>query len=267
MHIEGVFLCLCLNVQDAAGGEDVRPWGTVVYVGRRMIRRMAVAVISLAAVVKFGSLTGMALSMLVSLIAYAAAFGLEFAAGFVLLLFVHEWGHLLASKIVGLRVSNPLFIPFIGAVISLKQRPQTAKMEANIAIGGPAAGTLSALGCLAVYFWTDSTLMLVMAYTACLLNLFNLIPCDPLDGGRIAAAISPFMWWLGSITVGSLFLYTQNFFLLLIFIVSLIRLWKSETAGYYYDMPAGQRFLVLLWYLGLLTVLGVMTLYIADLLK
>lgn len=247
----------------------MRTW-RVISVGRRMLRRSVLFVMGLAAMVQLGPATTMAASMAVSLAVYAAAFGINYAAGFILLLFFHELGHWVASRIVGLSASVPVFLPFIGAVISLKQRPDNAKMEANVAIGGPAMGTLTALICLIFYFWTDSLLILVLAYTACLLNLFNLIPCDPLDGGRIAAAISPHLWWMGSLVIGGLFFYTANVILLFVFVFSLLRLWRGEKwedDNLYYRLSLKQRLTVLWWYLGLLGVLGITTLYIAGLLR
>lgn len=240
----------------------------VVSLGGRVAQRMVVCVLGLLAMINLGSTVTMTVSLLISLAVYAMAFGVKFAAGFVILLFIHELGHWGASRIVGLRATTPLFIPFVGAVISLNKAPINAKMEANVAIGGPALGVLSALLCLAVYFWTDSILLLVLAYTACLLNLFNLIPCDPLDGGRIAAAISPHMWWVGSIIIGVVFFYTYNFFILIIFLFSLFRLWQGEEAGaHYYNLSIGQRVKVAWWYFGLLAVLGVTTLHIVELLR
>jgi len=268
-HVESRFLLfLDQQLSQNKGGVSVGPW-QVISIGGRLVRRGVLFLMGLAAMVKVGPTATMAASMLVSLFIYALAFGFQFAAGFVILLFVHELGHLAASRVVGLPTSTPVFLPFIGAVISLKQPPRNAKMEANVAIGGPAVGALSALICLAFYFWTDSVLMLVLTYTACLLNLFNLIPCDPLDGGRIASAISPHMWWLGSIVIGGLFFYTHNIIILLIFIVSLFRLWRGDNwdgDGTYYKMTLRQRLTVLWWYLGLLAVLGLTTLYSADLL-
>ena len=177
----------------------------VIRLGTELLRRFAICVVGLATVLNILPAATMAATMLLSLVLYALAFGWHFAAGFVLLLFVHELGHLVAARVVGVDSSIPFFVPFLGAVISLRQPPKNAKMEANIAIGGPAAGMLSGLVCLIFYLWTDSLLMLLLAYTACLLNLFNLIPCTPLDGGRIATAISPHMWWLGSTSTGILF--------------------------------------------------------------
>lgn len=112
----------------------------IIHLGRRMLRKAGIAILGLLALVKAGGALSTAASMLVSLAVYALAFGGKFALGFVLLLLVHELGHVIASRIVGLRASGPTFIPFIGAVISLNRAPVNAKMTANIAIGGPAAG-------------------------------------------------------------------------------------------------------------------------------
>lgn len=240
----------------------------VISLAGRVFRRTAVCIMGLIAVLNIGPAAAIAASMVVSLLLYALAFGLHFAVGFVLLLFVHEAGHMIASRAVGVPSTGPFFVPFIGAALSLKKAPANARVEANIAIGGPALGTLSALICLACYLWTDSMLLLVLAYTACLLNLFNLIPCDPLDGGRIAGAISPHLWWVGSIAIGGLYLYTKNIFILCILLVSLFRLWRGDCGDRsYYQLTLAQRLTMLSWYVGLLLVLGVATLYIAGMLR
>jgi len=241
----------------------------VINLGRRVLRRAGIGIVGLLALFQVSNALSTAVSMLVSLAFYALAFGVKFGIGFILLLLVHELGHIAASRIVGLRANGPTFIPFIGAVISLNRPPINAKMTANIAIGGPAAGTLSALVCLAFYLWSSSTLMLVLSYTACLLNIFNLIPCAPLDGERIAAAISPRLWWIGSFVIGIVFLYTYNILVLLIFLFSLFELWRGEETQEhgYYQLTAMQRLKVALWYFGLLCVLGMTTLYTLELLK
>jgi len=242
----------------------------VVRLGNKLIRRLGVCALGLVAMTNIGQTAAMTATMLLSLFVYAFAFGWKFAVGFMLLLAVHELGHFVAARVVGLRSSTPVFVPFLGAVISLRQPPANAKMEANIAVGGPALGTLSALVCLVFHLWTDSALMLVLAYTACILNLFNLIPCSPLDGGKIVAAISPRVWWLGSLATGALFLYTRNIFVLAIFVFSLARLWQGDAAepeGRYYRLGFGQRVKVALWYFGLLAVLGINTVYLAEMLR
>lgn len=237
---------------------------------RILAKRLAVVFMGAVALLKLHATFTMFLSMAISVLVYALPFGFWFAVGFVVLLFAHEFGHVLASRAVGVSASPPLFIPFLGAMIRLGKKPQNAKMEANIAIGGPAMGALSALLCIAFYFWTDSVLLLVLAYTACILNLFNLIPSDPLDGGKIAAAISPLLWWGGAAVIGALFFYTYNAMIFVIFIFSLRRLWGwrgAERDEAYDQLSAGQRFTVFWRYIGLVAVLGAATLYIGDLLR
>lgn len=245
---------------------------SVIRLGSRVLRRLMVALAGILALFKLGSTAAMAASAAVSLAVYAWAFGFKFAVGFVMLLLVHEFGHVLASRIVGIGSTEPMFVPFIGAVISLRRQPVNAKMEANIAIGGPAAGTLSALGCLVVYLWTDSSLMLVLTLTACMLNLFNLIPLLPLDGGRIALAISPHIWLVGDIVLVILLVYTSNVFILLILLFSFVHLWMEDkdTGGInedYYQLNIKQRLTVAWWYFGLLIVLGITTIYVVELLN
>lgn len=241
---------------------------TVGRFGKRVLRRLMALLGGIFAAFKLGSTAAMAVSMAVSLAVYAMAFGIKFGLGFIILLFVHEFGHLAASRIVGLSTTRPVFVPFVGAVISLRQAPANAKMEANIAIGGPAAGTLSALICLAFYLWTDHLLWLVLTLTACLLNLFNLIPCAPLDGGRIAFAISPYMWWMGTVLLGGMVYYTYNIFIFIIFVFSILRLWSgTEDDGGYYHLSLRQRLTVAWWYFGLLAVLGTATFYVVELLR
>src|SRR5690242_13791714 len=83
-------------------------------------------------------------TMILSIGLYAMAFGLWFAVGFVLLIFVHECGHLLVAKRLGLKVGAPVFIPFMGAIIALKEAPRNAWIESQVGIGGPMLGTLGA---------------------------------------------------------------------------------------------------------------------------
>lgn len=236
--------------------------------GGRLWRRLAVLGMGLLAIVKLHATLAMFLSMVVSVLIYAMPFGIWYAAGFVALLLAHEGGHVLASRVAGIGAGPPLFIPFLGAVVRLERQPANAKVAANIALGGPALGTLSALACLAAYFWTGHLLLLTLAYTAALLNLFNLIPCDPLDGGQIAAAISPYAWWGGSCMIGGLFFYTYNALIFVIFLFSLTRLWnmRAKKKALYYRLSARQRLVVFWQYIALIAVLGMVTLYIGGML-
>ncbi|MDR1701424.1 MAG: peptidase M50 [Sporomusaceae bacterium] len=218
------------------------------------------------AVLKLEGALAVGLSMVVSLAVYAAAFGFQLAIGLLVLLLVHELGHMVACRVVGLKSSGPVFIPFLGALIRLNKIPLNAKTNANIAIGGPAAGTISALFCLVFYLWTDNILFLVLTYVACLLNLFNLIPCAPLDGEYIAAVISRRLLWLGSLALLAVFFYTHNFLVFLIFIFSLGHLWHRQSYEESFYLSKYQR-LTLAWqYFGILAVLSVLTWYVMGLL-
>lgn len=236
---------------------------------KKIISKISLLLMGLVAISKLGGTLSVTISVLISLVVYAFAFGTKFAIGFMALLFAHEIGHVFASRVVGLRTTGPMFIPFVGAVIKLNRIPINRKTTANIAIGGPALGCLSALVCLCFYFWTDSVLMLVLAYTACLLNLFNLIPCAPLDGEKIVSAISPKLWWFGSLVIGVLFIFTHNIVIFIILLFSIFEVWQKEAWAYKDNknkLPLYERFTIAWWYLGILSVLSMMTWYITQIL-
>ncbi len=231
-----------------------------------MLRRLGLCLGGIVAMLQLDSVISTTASMLLSIAVYAAAFGWRFAVGFVVLLLIHELGHVAASRISGIRTSALLFIPFIGAMVRLATPPRTLKEEANIALGGPALGSLSALLCLAVYFWTDDVLMLALAYTACLINLFNLIPCAPFDGGRIGAAISPHFWRVGSLVLLLVLLASKNVIILLVFLCSLTK-WGAGERNQDGPLSVRQRLAVACQYFGLLSVLGICTLYLSQLMR
>jgi len=126
----------------------------------------------------------------ITTILYGFAFGSwYFATGFVLLLLVHEYGHVMAMWRKGVRASAPVFIPFLGAAI-FAEIPEKKTDEAYIGYGGPLVGTLGALACVAVAFALEagsfwSTLLHILGNVGLFINLFNMIPARPLDGGRI----------------------------------------------------------------------------------
>ncbi|HEX4508892.1 MAG TPA: site-2 protease family protein [Burkholderiaceae bacterium] len=170
---------------------------------------------------KFSKLFLMVGSMLLSIGVYALVFGWRYAVGFVVLLFVHEAGHLIAARQRGLDVGLPTFIPFMGAWIQLKQRPHDAETEAYVGLGGPLLGTIGALIC---YFMARSyqlPWLLAVAYVGFFLNLFNLIPLPPLDGGRITAVLSPRIWLAGAGVLAMLLWYRFSPILLVVAVLSL----------------------------------------------
>ncbi len=142
------------------------------------------------------------LSMALSIAIYQFSFGWAGALGFVLLILVHELGHVAANLYYGLKASPPIFIPYVGAVINLRQAPTNARVEAIIGIAGPIAGTIASLACFGLYVATGNELALNLSWFGFTMNLFNLLPVPPLDGGRVAAAISPWVWVVGLCGLG-----------------------------------------------------------------
>ena len=120
---------------------------------------------------------GTALTMLLSIGAYALLFPVWFAVGFVVLIWVHEMGHVLQLKREGIKASAPMFIPFLGAFVAMKEMPKNALAEARVGLAGPVLGTLGALGVLGIYAATDEPSFLGLAYFGFLINLFNLRRC------------------------------------------------------------------------------------------
>jgi Zn-dependent protease len=178
-----------------------------------------------AAVFKFKLFT-VAGSMLVSIGAYALLWGWQFAVGFVVLLLVHEMGHVFEARRQGLPVSAPMFIPFLGALITLKQLPDDAWNEAKVAIAGPILGGLGAAACWGLGEWIGSDLLVALAFTGFFLNLFNLAPISPLDGGRIVAAIHPGLWLVGLLALVGLTIVAPNPILILILVLGGLESWR-----------------------------------------
>jgi len=222
---------------------------------------------------KLGKFATTGLTMVISVFAYAFVFGVWYAVGFVLLILVHELGHYVAARQRGLDVGAPTFIPFVGAWIQLKDLPHDAETEAYVGIAGPVAGTAAAVACYFLARYYDSGLLLALAYAGFFLNLFNLIPVSPLDGGRITQILSPRVWLLGVPILAGLFLWRPSPMLVLIAILAapqLLRAIRFDPAApenqAYYTVAAGERLSYGLFYLGLAAYLAVMTYEVHEML-
>lgn len=143
---------------------------------------------------KFGKILTTFGSMLVFIAVYSRMFGWSLAAGFTICIFVHEMGHVFVNWRKGLKQTAPMFIPFMGAVIFIKQFPDDPTVQSESGAGGPAAGGIAALVCLAIGIWTGSAFWLVLAFLGFLINLFNMLPFPPLDGSHMATVFSPKTW-------------------------------------------------------------------------
>lgn len=214
---------------------------------------------------KLGKVFGTGTTMLISVVAYAFVFGWPYAVGFVLLLLAHEMGHFIAARRRGLAVGAPTFIPFVGAWVELKDMPVDAETEAYVGLGGPVLGTLAALGCWLLANEYDSRLLLALAYAGCMLNLFNLIPVSPFDGGRITGVLSPRIWLLGVPVLIWLFVHYPSPMLILVAFLAypaILEAWRgirSPEQAAYYSTPLGKRIEYGTLYLGLVGFLASFT--------
>jgi len=178
-------------------------------------------------------------SMLVSIGAYTLIWGWKFAVGLVLLLLVHEMGHVWQARREGLEASAPLFIPFLGAAIALKSLGKDAAVEARVGLAGPIVGSLGACVPLAIWLITGEELFQALAFFGFFLNLFNLAPVLPLDGGRAMAALTPWMWIVGyALLVAATVAFPNPIMLLILLFGGLetYRRWKER------KHPDQQRF-------------------------
>lgn len=215
---------------------------------------------------KFGKLLTTGGTMFISVVAYAFIFGWGYAVGFVFLLFVHEMGHYVAARYRGLDVGAPTFIPFLGAWIAMKEMPRDAEVEAFVGLGGPLIGTAGALACYFLARYLDSPLLLAISYSGFFLNLFNLIPISPFDGGRITAVLSPRIWLLGIPVLGALFVYRPSPMLILIALMAAPSAWKafkyrndSEEGQTYYLVSNRVKWEYGFYYLALTSFLAIMS--------
>ena len=202
-------------------------------------------------------------SMLLSVAAYALLWGPAFGAGFVALLFVHEMGHFIQLRREGVRPSWMVFIPFLGAAVGARSLGGSALAEARVGLAGPILGTLGAAAVAAVGLGGGGEFWLALAFTGFLLNLFNLLPVVPLDGGRAMAAMAPWMWFVGFGVVLVLVFVMPNPVLILIAVLGgfdLYRRWRERKRGAegnaaYYRVRPRDRLLVGAVYLGLIVLL------------
>jgi Zn-dependent protease len=202
-------------------------------------------------------------SAVVSIGAYALIWGVPFAAGFVALLFLHELGHVIQLRREGVKASAPMFIPFLGAVISAKSMGRDAAAEARVGLAGPVLGSVASLVPLVLWLATGSDFWRALAYIGFFLNLFNLLPVLPLDGGRAMAALTPWMWLAGFAGLVALAFYFPNPILLLVIVFGGLESWRrwklrdTPEGRAYHAIRPRTRALVAATYVGLAGLLAV----------
>jgi Zn-dependent protease len=202
-------------------------------------------------------------SMLVSIVAYQLIFGWLFSVGFVLLLLLHELGHVFQLRREGIKASAPMFIPFLGAVISAKSMGDDAGAEARVGLAGPILGSIATLVPLGIWLATGSHFWQALAFIGFFLNLFNLLPILPLDGGRAMAALSPWVWLVGLAGLIAMVFFFPSPILILILLLGGLESWRRWQARNtpegraYHRIPTRTRVLVAAIYLVLIVALAV----------
>lgn len=207
--------------QKAEKQNQSRIWTILAGVGLFLMSKLK-WVFGLLKLGKFATL----ISMFISLGAYAAFYGWKFAVAIVYLIFVHEMGHLVAAKQKGIKTSPAIFIPFMGAAIGMKEMPKNAKDEAYIAYAGPLFGLLSFLPAVFLYETTGQPFWGLVIFLGALINLFNLFPVSPLDGGRIVGVLSTKIWFIGLLIVIPYLFISPDPIIFLIFLFGILTWWK-----------------------------------------
>jgi Zn-dependent protease len=202
-------------------------------------------------------------TMLVSIAAYALIWPWTFAIGFVLLLLIHELGHVIQLRREGVEASAPMFIPFLGAVVAAKSMGDDAAAEARVGLAGPILGTIATLIPLGIWLATGDDFWRALAYIGFFINLINLLPVLPLDGGRAMAALSPWIWFAGYAALIALTIFFPNPIMILILVFGGMETWRRWKARNtpegqaYHTIPGRTRALVAVVYLGLAALLAV----------
>ena len=219
---------------------------------------------SLGFLLKFG---WAGISALISIAVYSWLFGWRFAVGLVALLFIHEMGHALVMKLKGIPIGGLTFIPLLGAAVTMRRMPQNARDEAEVGIAGPIAGAIACAFCLFLaYMPMADQIWAPLAYFGFFINLFNLIPIVPFDGGRVLAAIDRRVWILGFVGLLGFQIWewlngSFSFWLLFFVVIAFTQLWsrgaaaKTAQGQSYYDVPLLTRIIMSLLYFGLAAVL------------
>jgi Zn-dependent protease len=196
--------------------------------------------------------------MILSIALYAIEWGVPFAVGFVLLIFVHECGHAIVLRREGIPSGAPVFIPFLGAVIAMRGLPRDAYVEAKVGLGGPVLGSLAAWAVLWAGHAAGSPMLVSIGHAGVLINLFNLVPVAPLDGGRIAGAFSRSVWLWGYAAGVLALLLTRSPLLLVVLAAGLFTLWRrwNHPVPGYHDIPPRSRLAVGVAYAALVAALA-----------
>jgi Zn-dependent protease len=192
-------------------------------------------------------------SMLLFLGVYWSLYGWQFALGFVLSIYIHEMGHVMALRKYSIDATAPMFIPFFGAFIRAKQYPANVVQDSRVGLAGPIWGLGAAVFAWLCALLTGLPIWYAIAHTGAWINLFNLIPVWQLDGGRGFRALTRMQRGMALAVVLTMWVVTQETMLLLISLGAGYRLFSK-------DYPAEGDNVALTQYAGLIVLLSMLVL-------
>lgn len=199
-------------------------------------------------------------SFLVTIWAYTKQAPLAVVVGFVAITLIHEIGHAIVIRAKGMRAGFMVFIPFIGGAVTMKGQPRTVYDDALIGLAGPFLGTIASLLVLQFYKWTFDPTYLLIALYGFGLNLFNLVPLGMLDGGRISAAVTKWMWVLGGGALVYKVIDQPNPLTIAIAVLAAFQVYASivreKTDPRFYEITGSQRAAIAILYFALVIFLG-----------
>jgi Zn-dependent protease len=199
-------------------------------------------------------------SFVVTIAAYTTQAPFAIVVGFVVITLIHEIGHAIAIRMKGLRAGFMVFIPFIGGAVTLRDQPRSAYDDALIGLAGPVAGTIASLAILQWYKWSLEPTYLLIALLGFALNLFNLLPIGMLDGGRISAAVTKWMWVFGGGAVVYKVASQPNPLTIIIALLAAFQVYASivreKTDKHFYEVTPLQRAGIAVLYFALVIFLG-----------
>ncbi len=235
-----------------SGGEGKKKLGLIGTIGALLLKFKTVGLLLLTkgklvllGLTKLNTL----LSMLVSIGFYWALYGWKFGLGFVLSIYVHEMGHVIALARYGIPASAPMFIPGFGAFVRLKAYPASPGEDARVGLAGPLYGLGAALACMGIGVVTGSGLFSALAKVGAWINVFNLIPVWQLDGSRGFRALTRQHRIYIAALSGLLWFWTSETMLVL---VALVAAWRCFTK----DAPEQPDNVVFYHFAGLLAALS-----------
>ena len=194
-----------------------------------------------------------------SIAGYAWLFTIEFALVLVACLVVHEYGHVRAMKYFGIKTKGIYLIPFVGGLAVSDEKITTRWQDVVISIMGPVFGLFMSILCLILYYATDLELFAGAAVLSALLNLFNLLPMLPLDGGHVLKSISFSMRsWIGlsvclaGVVLGLWISYVFSLMLLVFFLflgaLEVVFEWRQRHFSHLVPLDMYGRVFSALWY-------------------